>query len=114
MNFKVEKKVENIKKMKINQNENQENFGFVNVLVDDPSELFDCVLKNIESIDIFIHQIKNVICLMEEILYSPPYEILFGRINIVKSFQLEKLKKSLLKNIDQSFYDGFGIDEFHI
>ena len=43
---------------------------------------------------------------MKEILYTPPYYILFGRIYIIKPKLKEEDKR---KDIDQNFYDGFGI-----
>ena len=45
---------------------------------------------------------------MEKMLFTPPYNILFGRINITK---LSENGKTLAKDIDASFYEGFGIDQ---
>ena len=44
---------------------------------------------------------------MTNILYTPPYPILFGRISIVKP---KEETKSTQIAIDQSFYDGFGFE----
>ena len=42
---------------------------------------------------------------MKQILYTPPYPILFGRISIAKP---KKKVESKQVPIDESFYDGFG------
>lgn len=74
----------------------------------DQSELFDIVVKDKKLKEIFIDQIKEIINLMEKILFTPPYNILFGRINIAK---LSENDKTLAKDIDSYFYEGFGIDQ---
>ena len=58
---------------------------------------------------VLINEIKEVIEIMEEILYTPPYLILFGRIIINNSKQKEEMKNNR-KNINKFFYNGFGID----
>ena len=77
----------------------------------DPRVLFDFVFsgKNTDSElkAILINEIKSIINIMNQILYTPPYPILFGRISIAKP--KEKFKSKQIA-IDQSFYDGFGIE----
>ena len=55
---------------------------------------------------IFIDKIEEIINIMKDIIYTPPYSILFGRINI------EKPKECLnqnLHNINEFFYAGFTL-----
>ena len=51
---------------------------------------------------------------MKEILYTPPYSILFGRIIIRRINTSESTSKKEPKykqeEITDEFYDGFGID----
>ena len=68
----------------------------------DPNELFDFAIKNNKKI--FVDGIHHIIITMKNILYTPPYSILFGRINIEKS----KEKELKLININELFYEGFG------
>ena len=56
---------------------------------------------------ILIKEIKNIIDIMNKILYTPPYPILFGHISISKPKEKVELKQ---RAIDESFYDGFGIE----
>lgn len=72
------------------------------VVFDDPGFFFDFVLKNNKRETIFIKFISDIISTMESILYTPPYRILFGRIDISKSKQIDKRK-----NINVLFYEGF-------
>lgn len=45
---------------------------------------------------------------MEKIIFTPPYPILFGRINIA----MPKPKKNKnLKEINALFYEGLGLEE---
>lgn len=82
------------------------------ILFEDPSQLFDYIMNYSESNPnsnikmIFIKEIIEIINIMKEILYTPPYLILFGRIYIIKPKLKEEDKR---KDIDQNFYDGFGI-----
>ena len=77
----------------------------------DISELFDFILKRNDLQKVLINEIKEVIEIMEEILYTPPYLILFGRIIINNSKQKEEMKNNR-KDINKFFYNGFGIDIF--
>lgn len=78
------------------------------IIFDEPEKLFDFIIsdsntKQISEIKtIFIEEIKNIIDLMNKILYTPPYSILFGRISLEK----QKPKKMEINN---DFYEGFGI-----
>ena len=47
--------------------------------------MIDFIFENNEFQQIFLNEIRSIIDLMNEILYRPPYTILFGRINIEKS-----------------------------
>ena len=53
------------------------------------NELFDFIFDSKELRSSFSKEIKNIIKIMKEILYTPPYNILFGRINLS-----EKSKKN--------------------
>lgn len=77
---------------------------------DDPGELFDYIIQNYKLKEPFIEEIKNIIYLMISILYTPPYNILFGRINIVKTKHVDEIDPNL-KNINDLFYEGFDIHE---
>ena len=77
----------------------------------DPSELFNFVFSNSNSNSelklILINEIKSIIEIMNKILFTPPYPILFGHISIVRPKEKVESKQS---PIDESFYDGFGIE----
>lgn len=47
---------------------------------------------------------------MNSILYTPPYNILFGRINIEKTKPVDEIDTNL-ENINDLFYEGFNIHE---
>lgn len=85
-------------------------------IFEEPGELFDFVIQKsiLDSISntesdfktIFINEIKDIIRIMKDILYTLPYPILFGNI------WPEKHQKSIEKNdsrkeIDLNFYEGF-------
>lgn len=46
---------------------------------------------------------------MNEIIYTPPYQILFGRICLEKQKSKAKFSTNI-KDINGSFFDGFGLD----
>lgn len=78
-----------------------------NFIIKNANDLFDFIVSNQQYIVIFSNEIKQIIEIMKEIIYTPPYSILFGRINIAN------LKKKQGKSINKTFYDGLGLDEFH-
>ena len=126
MTVKYEKKfiaddkvVNNLKdKVLINsQNFNDDDFNHNNIKeieFDDAEQLFDFFIKNIKStseyLNSFIAEINSIIRIMETIIYKPPYQILFGRIlfNNVTN-QNDIIYKVKRQEINQFFYDGFGI-----
>ncbi|KAK8835369.1 hypothetical protein M9Y10_025134 [Tritrichomonas musculus] len=85
----------------------------VNIFTD-PSELFDFIVEetNPKIVTIFINEIKMIINDMKDILYTPPYPILFGRIHITKKNSRAKLenRNEKRKSVGKSFYDGFDLE----
>ena len=71
--------------------------------------LFDFIIKDENMKKTFHEKINEIIKIMESIIYTPPYNILFGRIKIDKQ---NSTKKEYLyrKNINELFYEGFGIE----
>ncbi|KAK8870191.1 hypothetical protein M9Y10_008068 [Tritrichomonas musculus] len=79
-------------------------------VIKEPSELFDFAIKNEKLCKLFIEEIKNIIQLMNDIIYTPPYPILFGRITLPKKKKyVEKILNPNIPNIGKLFYEGFGI-----
>ena len=101
--FKCEDKKENLNDL--NNHINEQDLNKNDVVFDDPVKLLEFVIENPEFLEIFKNEISNVIKLMEKIVYTPPYLILFGRINI------EKPKQKTLEGVSNLFYEGFRIDE---
>lgn len=58
---------------------------------------------------IFINEIRDIIHIMNDILHTEPYQILFGRITIKEPPKEKEKEVDRRRNIDQSFYEGFGI-----
>ena len=80
------------------------------VIFRDPGALFDFAVQNESIRNLFIDAIKDIIQYIETILNDPPYYILFGRINLSERNQkLNENKVFSLSNIDNAFYEGFGI-----
>ena len=52
--------------------------------------------------------IVEIIDEMNKILFTPPYKILFGRINIYAANQNQNI--NCIHNINEQFYEGFGLD----
>lgn len=73
-----------------------------NLTFETPSDLFDFLRENIQNWDMFNNEIKLIAKDMEDILYEPPYNFLFGR---HKNQQSTPKSKAL--DIEQPFYDGF-------
>lgn len=60
---------------------------------------------------LLLMKLKRLIDIMNIIIYTPPYQILFGRIVIGKPNQKQKLYPNI-KNINELFYEGLGLPEF--
>ncbi|KAK8865333.1 hypothetical protein M9Y10_010874 [Tritrichomonas musculus] len=98
-------KCEIIESCLINENNKREEKEFEN-----PGKLFDFAISNKKIKDIFITEIKEIIQSMKTMLYTPPYNILFGRMSLKR--QLPKKKKkiySFQKEINELFYEGFSL-----
>ena len=98
--------------------EEEEIGGCVNegvTIFSDPEKFIDFVYKNEQHKKIFIEAIKDIIQCMKEILYTPPYVILFGRLHIRKQKDCFKEISELFphrKEINELFYEGLDIEEF--
>ena len=86
-----------------NENENE-------IIFDDPSQLLDFVLQDGSLVKELIKEIRQIIETMNEILYTPPLSILFGRINIEK-LKININENKLCKSISDLFYEGFEINQ---
>ena len=67
--------------------------------------------QNKDIKDIFLDEILDIIQVMESILYSDRYSILFGRISLFVG--KNKRKENIYprgENINDLFYEGFGFD----
>ena len=105
----------NFKIIKIKEDFSLKRFNDMNfkqtMIFDDPSKLFDFIIQEEIFISFFIEEIKNIIQTMQEILYKPPYRILFGRITIKRREENEvKTITPKREDIDKNFLDGFGED----
>ena len=67
----------------------------------DLEQFFEFAISNYK--EFFITSIKQILQEMDKKLYTPPYRILFGRINIIKP----KKQENEIKGINECFYDGF-------
>lgn len=106
----------NIESAKENNTNSRYDFKIVKehddkLFFDDPNKLFEFIINNSESkyIEFLIGIIEDIINIMSQILYSPPYAILFGRINIEKPKPQPKAPDYSLVEINNLFYEGFGI-----
>ena len=81
------------------------------ILFNEPEMIFDYIISNDEMKKVFQNELHSVIILTEQILYTPPYNILFGRINIEhkKSKKKEQINPEC-QNMDNYFYEGFQND----
>lgn len=78
-------------------------------IFNNPDELFEFVIKNDDLKNALINSIREIIDIMNAVLYTPPYPILFGKINISK--QQHKIiteQKKKYVEINELFYEGFG------
>ncbi|KAK8840589.1 hypothetical protein M9Y10_030800 [Tritrichomonas musculus] len=77
----------------------------------DGNEIFEFIVSNEKYGNIFKEEINKIIQVMNDIIYTPPYPILFGRISISKRNQ--KVEQSpYKKEINELFYEGLGLEEF--
>ena len=67
----------------------------------DLEQFFEFAISNYK--EFFITSIKQILQEMDKKLYTPPFRILFGRINIIKP----KKQENEIKGINECFYDGF-------
>lgn len=86
--------------------ENKKEFLF------DIGQLFTFAIKNNRHKNILVTQIDDIIEVMNSILNSHNYLILFGRILLKPKSNLKENKYPLIKDIDKEFYDGFDLDVF--
>ena len=77
----------------------------------DGNEIFEFIVSSEKYKNIFEEEINKIIQVMYDIIYTPPYPILFGRISISKRNQ--KVEQSpYKKEINELFYEGLGLEEF--
>ncbi|KAK8865535.1 Interleukin-1 receptor-associated kinase 4 [Tritrichomonas musculus] len=91
-----------------NEEENDDEIIFL-----DSSDFIDFVFQNREYRLQLYMEIESIIDEMNIVLYKKPYQILFGRIinQERKSSTRERNKRQFIKkDINELFYDGFGID----
>lgn len=82
-------------------------------ICNDSNSVFDLIFQKEELVISFIKSIEEIVEIIDNILYTPPYPILFGRKSInKKKLETNQIKKPnpLSKNINKSFYNGFGVD----
>ncbi|KAK8838320.1 hypothetical protein M9Y10_035743 [Tritrichomonas musculus] len=72
----------------------------------DPDQLFDFLVQNKKFQSIFIDEINEIIQTMETITYTPPYPILFGRLNLTKSKPKDNTNYRM-EDINELFYEAF-------
>lgn len=53
----------------------------------------------------------KIIQIMKDIVYTPPYPILFGRISLTELKPKEKINRNQ-KEINELFYEGLDLEEF--
>lgn len=71
--------------------------------------LIDLILNDSNCKIQLIKEIQRIVDDVNNILYSPPYSVLFGRINYHMKHKLKDLQTK--KNITKPFYDGFGLED---
>lgn len=104
MNNKEKEYLTNCMKRNINEMNVLDTLKFTNA-----GDLFDFVINEKEVKKLFMKEIKDIILLMNNILYTEPYNILFGRINMKrKKKSTNNNPNSYAKDINELFYEGFG------
>ncbi|KAK8847972.1 hypothetical protein M9Y10_019023 [Tritrichomonas musculus] len=73
---------------------------------EDPNDLFDIIKENESLITELLSCIHETIQKMENILYKPPYLILFGRIPIMSQRKQDKPSHDTSININHNFFEG--------
>lgn len=58
-------------------------------IFENQDDLFDFIIKDTNLIKNFCDQISDIIPSMKNILYTPPYSIIFGRMKMKKHEQSE-------------------------
>lgn len=70
-------------------------------------ELFDFLISDSNKILFFKNDICDTIKIMEKILYTPPYQILFGKFDLNKKI-IKKNTNDKRENVSNKFFEGFG------
>ncbi|KAK8895337.1 hypothetical protein M9Y10_023797 [Tritrichomonas musculus] len=96
--------INSIEEEEINKNEELRTFK-------DGNEIFEFIVSSEKYKNVFKEEIHKIIQFMNDIIYTPPYPILFGRINISK-LKPKEIKYPFQKEINELFYEGFELDEF--
>mgnify|MGYP001070732352 CR=1 FL=1 len=80
------------------------------IIFEDPKSLFDFVINNIDQkvIKSFLDEVNDIIITMKNYLYTPPYQILFGRIFLDNSKHISSNTSSI--DISDTFYEGLKND----
>ena len=84
----------------VNDNQNKITFEY-------PEKLFEYILSRKTLKEKFYGQIQNLLTTLKSIIYTPPYHILFGRINIHKPIEQKNKISNPFMNINCFFYEGF-------
>ena len=85
------------------QNNNENDLIYYNQNIEEPAKLFDVAFMSQELRNCFIKEIEIIIQVLENILHTPPFPILFSRIWICN-------QKTKIPKINNTFYEGFGIN----
>lgn len=106
VSYEIKNKIDDIKQITYND---EIELKDDEIIFDDAGSLFDFIVLNNDIKNIFVSGIKNIIQIMNRIIYTLPYNILFGRISIEKPKEKEKIFPNK-KNINDTFYEGFAIN----
>ncbi|KAK8841907.1 hypothetical protein M9Y10_026859 [Tritrichomonas musculus] len=80
-----------------------------NFIFNDVGVLFDFIVSKEDMRNNFVIEIQLVIQVLIDVLFTPPYPILFGRLSIMKKKHIDYFSP-FLKNINDTFYEGFEIE----
>ena len=95
---------------KINENEYKKQDDLILQVTNTNDYLFDSIVKNQYNYNYFIEEINKIIEKLNNILFTPPYSIIFGRIKYHNQHISNTLQtKNKPENITQTFYDGFNL-----
>ena len=98
---------------KINQYEFYENEMQINEdkqTFVDLGDLYDFMISDTDIKKVFINEIKIIIDTMKDMIYTPPYHILFGRIENDKHKKTQNSNETV-QNINELFYEGLELEE---